>query len=163
MVNEWLNRAEKLRPEPFDERMVIDLPCCGLIQSPNLARVDKTGSLARIIWRNFVDRRSFMMSLFGGLAAAGLGGTAIAQAATRKPGLAPAMPASGGLDAATKAALDQADADFNQVVIRERTVVRRPRPVVHRRPVVVRERVVVRRPRPLPRRRVVVRRRVIVR
>lgn len=109
-----------------------------------------------------MDRRSFVMSLFGGLAAAGLGGTAIAQAATRKPGLAPAMPAAGELDPVTKAALDQADADFNQVVIRERTVVRRPRPV-YRRPVVIRERVVVRRPRPLPRRRVVVRRRVIVR
>ena len=61
------------------------------------------------------------------------------------------------LDAATKAALDKTDADFSQVVVRER-VVRRPR-----RPVVVRERVIVRRRPRRYRRPVVVRRRVIVR
>lgn len=93
------------------------------------------------------------MSLFGGMAAASLGGIALSQAAE------PQVPMKGGeLDAATKAGLDKADADFNQVVVRERVVVRRPRP--YRRPVVVRRRVVVRRP---YRRPVVVRRRVIVR
>jgi hypothetical protein len=99
-----------------------------------------------------VDRRSFVMSLFGGVAAASLGGTAIAQAASRKPDLAAALPAGDQIDAATKAALDAADADFNQVSVR---IGPRPR---RRRPVVVRERVIVRR---RPRR--VVRRRVIVR
>jgi hypothetical protein len=109
-----------------------------------------------------LDRRSFVMSLFGGLAAASLGGTAIAQAASRKPDLTPAMPATDEISAATKAGLDKADADFNQVVVRERTVVRRPYP--YRRPVVVRQRTVVRRrPAPYYRRPVVVRRRVIVR
>ena len=58
------------------------------------------------------------------------------------------------------ASLDKADADFSQVVVRDRVVVRRPRP--YRRPVVVRRTVVVRRPRPY-RRPVVVRRRVIYR
>lgn len=103
-----------------------------------------------------VDRRSFVMSVFGGVAAASLGGTAIAQAASRKPDLAAALPAGDQIDAATKAALDEADADFNQVVVRERVVVR-PR---RRRPVVVRRRVIVRRP---IRRRRVITRRVIVR
>jgi hypothetical protein len=100
------------------------------------------------------------MSLFGGLAAAGLGGMGIAQAATA----APPLPSSEDLAPALKAGLDKADADFSQVVVR-RTVVRRPRRVVHRtvvrrpgRPTVVRRTVVVRRPR-----RVVVRRRVIYR
>ena len=98
------------------------------------------------------------MSLFGGLAAASLGGIALSQAAE------PHLPVKAGdIDAATKAGLDKADADFNQVVVRERVVVRR-RPRPYRRPVVVRERVVVRRrPRPYYRRPVVVRRRVIVR
>lgn len=100
-----------------------------------------------------LDRRSFVMSLFGGLAAASLGGIALSQAAE------PALPVKAGdLDAATKTGLDKTDADFSQVVVRER-VVRRP----YRRPVVVRRTVVVRRPRPYYRRPVVVRRRVIVR
>lgn len=94
------------------------------------------------------------MSLFGGLAAASLGGVALSQAA--EPRVATR---AGDLDAATKAGLDKADADFSQVVVRERVVVRR-RPRPYRRPVVVRRRVVVRRP---YRRPVVVRRRVIVR
>lgn len=101
------------------------------------------------------------MSLFGGLAAASLGGIALSQAAQAQgPVTAPVAP--GDLDAATKAALDKTDADFNQVVVRER-VVRRRGP--YRRPV-VRERVIVRR-RPRPyygrRRGPVVRRRIIVR
>lgn len=94
-----------------------------------------------------MDRRSFVMSLFGGLAAASVGGTAFA--ATRKPEIAAAIPATGQLDAATAAALDQADADFNQVSVRIG-----PR---RRRPPFVRRRVIVRRPRRVYRRRVIVR------
>lgn len=95
------------------------------------------------------------MSLFGGLAAASLGGTAIAQAASRRPDLAAALPAGDQIDAAMKAGLDAADADFNQVSVR---IGPQPRRRFRRRPVVVRERVIVRR---RPRR--VIRRRVIVR
>lgn len=109
-----------------------------------------------------MDRRSFVLSIFGGLATAGLSGTAMAQAAMDKTTPTPEMLPANELNAATKAALDRADADFNQVVVRERTVVRRPRPA-YRRPVVVRERVVVRRPAPRYRRPVVLRRDVIVR
>jgi hypothetical protein len=101
-----------------------------------------------------MNRRSFVLSIFGGVAAAGLGGTAIAQAAVKALDAAPVQ-AGGSLDTATKAALDKTEAEFSQVVVRERVVVRRPRR--YRRPVVVR-RTVIRRPR-----RVVVRRRVIVR
>jgi nitrous oxide reductase len=112
---------------------------------------------------NSVNRRSFVLSLFGGLAAASLGGAAIAQAATELP---VAAPAPEGIDATTKAGLDKAHAEFSQVVVRRTTVVRRPgyRPA-YRRPVVVRRTTVVRRPayRPAYRRPVVVRRRVIVR
>lgn len=108
-----------------------------------------------------MNRRSFVMSIFGGLAAASLGGMTLAQAASAKSDLAPAMPGPGEIDALAKSGLDKADADFNQVVVRERVVVRRPRP--YRRPVVVRRRVVVRRPVVVRRRPVVVRRRVIVR
>lgn len=98
-----------------------------------------------------------MLSLFGGLAAASVGGMGIAQAATAAP--AP-LPNPEELAPALKAGLDKTDADFSQVVVRDRVVVRRPRP--YRRPVVVRRTVVVRRPRPY-RRPVVVRRRVIYR
>ncbi|HEV2512180.1 hypothetical protein [Bosea sp. (in: a-proteobacteria)] len=106
-----------------------------------------------------MDRRSFMLSLFGGLAAASVGGMAIAQAATAAPAAAP-LPNPEELAPALKDGLDKADAEFSQVVVRDRVVVRRPRP--YRRPVVVRRTVVVRRPRPY-RRPVVVRRRVIYR
>ncbi|WID98709.1 hypothetical protein QO058_10945 [Bosea vestrisii] len=105
-----------------------------------------------------MDRRSFMLSLFGGLAAASVGGMGIAQAAIAAP--AAPLPSPEELAPALKAGLDKADADFSQVVVRDRVVVRRPRP--YRRPVVVRRTVVVRRPRPY-RRPVVVRRRVIYR
>lgn len=103
-----------------------------------------------------MDRRSFVMSIFGGMAAASLGGIALSQAAE------PQVPVkSGDLDAATKAGLDKADADFNQVVVRER-IVRRRGP--YGRPV-VRRRVIVRRRRPYygRRRGPIVRRRVIIR
>ncbi|PZO04545.1 MAG: hypothetical protein DCF30_00195 [Hyphomicrobiales bacterium] len=92
------------------------------------------------------------MSLFGGLAAASVGGTAFA--AARKPDVATAMPAGGQIDAATKAALDEADAEFSQIRVQVG-------PRRRRRPVVVRRRVIVRRP-PRRRRRVITRR-VIVR
>ena len=107
-----------------------------------------------------LDRRSFMLSLFGGLAAASVGGMGIARAAS-------APPAAEGLDPDLKAGLDKTDAEFSQTVVRRTTVVRRPayrrpvvvrRPAPYRRPVVVRRTTVVRRPRP-----VVVRRRVIYR
>lgn len=102
-----------------------------------------------------MDRRAFVLSLFGGLAAAGFGG--IAQAASPAP-----APGPEELAPALKAGLDEADADFNQVVVRRTTVVRRPvRP--YRRPVVVRRTVVVRRPVRPYRRPVVVRRTVVVR
>jgi hypothetical protein len=104
-----------------------------------------------------LDRRSFVMSIFGGMAAASLGGIALSQAAEAQ------VPVKAGdLDAATKAGLDKADADFNEIVVRERVVRRRGR---YGRPV-VRERVIVRR-RPRPyygrRRGPVVRRRIIAR
>lgn len=107
-----------------------------------------------------------MLSLFGGLAAASVGGMGIARAAS-------APPAAEGLDPDLKAGLDKTDAEFSQTVVRRTTVVRRPayrrpvvvrrttvvrRPAPYRRPVVVRRTTVVRRPRP-----VVVRRRVIYR
>ncbi len=95
-----------------------------------------------------MNRRSFVMSLFGGVAAASVAGAAFAQSAG-KTAIAPA----GEIDDALKAALDQADADFNQVSVRIGPPRRR------RRPVVVRRRVIVRR----PRRRRVITRRVIVR
>lgn len=99
-----------------------------------------------------------MLSLFGGLAAASVGGMGIAHAASAAPSAAP-VPSPEELAPALKAGLDKTDADFSQVVVRDRVVVRR-RP--YRRPVVVRRTVVVRRPRPY-RRPVVVRRRVIYR
>jgi hypothetical protein len=115
-----------------------------------------------------LDRRSFVLSLFGGLAAASVGGLGIAQAAATAP--AAPLPGSEDLAPELKAGLDQTDADFSQTVVRRTTVVRPAyrRPVVvrrttvvrpaYRRPVVVRRTTVVRRPR-----RVVVRNRVIYR
>lgn len=107
-----------------------------------------------------MNRRSFVISLFGGLTAASLGGAAFARNALAD---APLATPDAELAPATKAALDQADADFNQVVVRER-IVRRPNGRVVRRTVVrrrrgpvVRERVIVRRPRRVVRRRVIVR------
>ena len=96
-----------------------------------------------------MDRRSFVLTMFGGLAAASVGSVSLAQAASTKIDPISAVP-NGEIDAALKAKLDQTDADFSQVVVRERVVRRGPR-----RPVVVRRRVIVRRP---PRRRVITRR-----
>ena len=105
-----------------------------------------------------MDRRSFVLSLFGGVAAASVGGMALAQAAPR---LAPTQPepvaGTQALDPATSRGLDGTDAEFSQMVRRER-IVRRNR---RGRPVVVDRRVVVRRNRfGRPVRRVVTRRRV---
>lgn len=97
-----------------------------------------------------MNRRSFVTALIGGVAAASVGGAAFA----KSTGSALAAPATGEIDDALKTALDQTDADFNQVSVR---IGPRPR---RRRPVVVRRRVIVRRP---PRRRRVITRRVIVR
>lgn len=86
-----------------------------------------------------MDRRSFVVSLFGGLAAASLGGTAIAQAASRTPELAPTQPV-GEIEASTKAALDQADAEFSQMHPNHRSYHHRPyhrRRPRHARPVVI--------------------------
>jgi len=90
------------------------------------------------------------MSIFGGIAAASVGGTAFA--ASRKTDVA--LPATGEIDAATKAGLDEADADFSQIRVQVGPRRRRRRPIIRRR-------VIVRRRPPLRRR--VIRRRVIVR
>lgn len=82
-----------------------------------------------------------MLSLFGGLAAASVGGASLAQAASTTVDPMPVAP-DGEIDAALKAQLDKTDADFTQV--RRRTVVRRNR---YGRPVAVNRRVVVRRDR----------------
>lgn len=118
-----------------------------------------------------MDRRSFVLSLFGGLAAAAIGGASLAQAAV--PAATSPVPNPEDLAPELKAGLDKTEADFSQAVVRRTTVVRRPvgyrRPVVvrrttvvHRRPTVVRRTTVVRRP-PAYRRPVVVRRTTIVR
>ncbi len=107
-----------------------------------------------------MDRRSFVLSLFGGLAAAGLGGVSLAQAAA--PAAATPVPNPEDLAPELKAGLDQTEADFSQAVVRRTTVVRRPAGY-YRRPVVVRRTTVVRRPPGYYRRPVVVRRTTVVR
>lgn len=159
MVNEWLRSSKNPTREPFPEQAVIEWPLYRRM-GPVPGRVGIIGSKNRKYWRMTLDRRSFVMSIFGGMAAASLGGIALSQAAEPQgPAQLPVKP--GDIDPATKAGLDKADADFNQVVVRER-VIRRRGP--YGRPV-VRERVIVRRrPRPYYRRRgPVVRRRVIIR
>lgn len=87
------------------------------------------------------------MSLFGGLAAASLGGVALSHAGERLPARTPSSPtpaaAPGEIDAAMKAGLDQTDAEFTQVVRRSTTIRRNRRG----RPVVVNRRVVITRDR----------------
>lgn len=106
-----------------------------------------------------MDRRSFVLSLFGGLATAAIGGAGLAQAAMPAP--ASPVPNPEDLAPELKAGLDKADGDFTQTVVRRTTVVRRP--VGYRRPVVVRRTTVVRRPPGYYRRPVVVRRTTVVR
>ena len=103
-----------------------------------------------------MDRRSFVLSLFGGLAATAIGGTSLAQAAAASP-----APGPEGLAPELKAGLDRTEADFSQAVVRRTTVVRRP--AGYGRPVVVRRTTVVRRPPRYYRRPVVVRRTTVVR
>jgi hypothetical protein len=88
-----------------------------------------------------MDRRSFVMALFGGLAAASVGGIAAAEAAQPKlvPTPAPEPKATEGgeaLDADTSAALDKTDAEFSQYYYYRRPYYRRPyyRPRYYRRP-----------------------------
>uniref|UniRef100_A0A9E7ZZM7 Uncharacterized protein n=1 Tax=Bosea sp. NBC_00436 TaxID=2969620 RepID=A0A9E7ZZM7_9HYPH len=73
-----------------------------------------------------MDRRSFIASLFGGIAVAGIGGTAMAKSLI-ETAPAPVEPAAGAIDPALKAGLDQTDAEFTQYH-------RRPYPRHHRRP-----------------------------
>jgi hypothetical protein len=114
MVNEWLRRPEKRPREPFPERTVIELPRYGLNLWTYLARVGKFDLADPELLEKDLDRRSFVVSLFGGLAAASLGGIAIAQAASPKTEVAPAAPTDAEIDATTKASLDQAEAEFSQ-------------------------------------------------
>lgn len=74
-----------------------------------------------------MDRRSFVLSLFGGLAAASVGGATLAQAASPKRDAVPAAP-TGKVDAALKTQLDELDTEFTQYHGH-----RRHRPPVHRR------------------------------
>jgi hypothetical protein len=81
-----------------------------------------------------VDRRSFIMTLIGGMAAASLGGVAVAEAAQVKPVPSPAPEparADDQIAAGTKEALDQTEAEFSQYYYYRR------RPRYYRRPVVV--------------------------
>ena len=98
------------------------------------------------------------MTLFGGIAAASVGGIAMAQAGARPAAPAPLPQADPqALDAELAARLDEKPAEFTQVVRRER-IYRHNR---YGRPVVVNRRVVIRRDRfGRPVRRVVTRRRV---
>lgn len=106
-----------------------------------------------------MDRRSFVLSLFGGLAAAAIGGASLAQAAV--PAAASPVPNPEDLAPELKAGLDKAEADFSQAVVRRTTVVHRP--AGYGRPVVVRRTTVVRRPPRYYRRPIVVRRTTVVR
>ncbi len=73
-----------------------------------------------------MDRRSFITSLFGGIAVAGIGGTAMAKS-LNEVATKPAGPVAHDIDPALKAGLDQTDAEFSQYH-------RRPYPRHHRRP-----------------------------
>ena len=64
-----------------------------------------------------MDRRSFLMTLIGGVAAAGFGGIAAADAAQPKPAPQPDTGAAKGdeaVPAEMKEALDKTDAEFAQ-------------------------------------------------
>lgn len=62
-----------------------------------------------------MDRRSFMTSLIGGLAVAGLGGVAASHAASAKPdALKSGVDAGTTLEPDVAAALDGADAEYSQ-------------------------------------------------
>ncbi|WP_306225181.1 hypothetical protein [Bosea beijingensis] len=64
-----------------------------------------------------MDRRSFLMTLVGGFAAAGMGGIAVAEAAQPKLAPLPDTEPNKGEEAVTaemKEALDKTDAEFSQ-------------------------------------------------
>lgn len=92
-----------------------------------------------------LDRRSFVMSLFGGIAAAGLGGVGMAQArqtkpaAHEKPSVPAEAPASQDIDETMRAGLDATDAEFAQHPHRphrpHRHMHYRHPQLVHRRPI----------------------------
>lgn len=91
-------------------------------------------TVVKQVLEDIVDRRSFIMTLIGGMAAASLGGIAVAQAA--QPALVPAPapePAKGDdqIAADAKEALDETQAEFSQYYYYRR------RPRYYRRPVVV--------------------------
>jgi hypothetical protein len=64
-----------------------------------------------------LDRRSFILTLVGGIAAASLGGLAVAEAAQVKP---VAVPDAEALKPETAKALDETDAGFSQYWRRRR-------------------------------------------
>ena len=87
-----------------------------------------------------MNRRSFLTSLVGGLAVAGIGGTAMAKSLV-EAAPAPVEPKTpvasktGDIDPALKAGLDETDAEFTQYYRRHPRHYRRPPPPpVHRRP-----------------------------
>lgn len=82
-----------------------------------------------------MNRRSFLTSLVGGLAVAGIGGTAMAKNLV-EAAPAPVEPMTGEIDAALRAGLDETDAEFTQYYHRRPRHYRRPPPppVHHRRP-----------------------------
>jgi hypothetical protein len=79
-----------------------------------------------------LNRRSFLTSLVGGLAVAGIGGTAMAKNLV-EAAPAPVEPKAGDIDPALKAGLDESDAEFTQYYRRPRHPRRPPPPPVHRR------------------------------
>lgn len=81
-----------------------------------------------------MNRRSFLTSLVGGLAVAGIGGTAMAKSLVETVPV-PVEPKTGEIDPALKAGLDETDAEFTQYY-RGHPRHRRPPPprVYHRRP-----------------------------
>lgn len=79
-----------------------------------------------------LNRRSFLTSLVGGLAVAGIGGTAMAKSLV-EAAPAPVEPKTGDIDPALKAGLDETDAEFTQYHRRPRHPRRPPPPPVHHR------------------------------
>ena len=79
-----------------------------------------------------MNRRSFLTSLVGGLAVAGIGGAAMAKGLIEATP-APAEPLTGELDPTLKAGLDETDAAFTQYYRRHPRHYRRPPPPVHHR------------------------------
>lgn len=79
-----------------------------------------------------MNRRSFLTSLFGGLAVAGIGGAALAKNLV-EAAPSPVEPAAGAIDPALKAGLDETDAAFTQYYHGRPRHHRRPPPPMHHR------------------------------